>query len=306
MPGWRRRGRTLLDRLKEAWREYQRDYAFFFAAAMVYYALVSLVPLLLLLLAGLGLMLRYSGFANAVEQQVLDAVEQTIGADLSLALSHMLDSLRQASIIATVVSLIGLLVTSSMLFRNLRLSFRAMWKYEPPLAASSVRVIVQETFLEQAISFAMVLTAGLLLLLSLAVVSIVQWLGGVLHRVPRLGDTAAWILALPSPLVVVTVTFAFLFKFLPPVPLKWRHVLLPAVLCGFSWYVATEVIALYGLFFGRDVNAYGALGALLVLMLWMNVVSQLLFIGAELCKVLAWSDSRTEAARLISSTPTSN
>jgi len=207
---------------------------------MVYYGLVSLVPLLLLLLSGLGLMLRHSGFANAAEQQVLNIIEEHIGADLSVAISQMADSLRQASIVATVVSLIGLLITSSMLFRNLRLSFRAMWKYEPP---------------------------------------------------PTLADTAAWILALPSPLVVVTVTFAFLFKFLPPVSLKWRHVLLPAVLCAVAWYIATEVIALYGLFFGSDVNAYGALGGLLVFMIWMNVVSQVLFFGAELCKVLAWSDA---------------
>jgi membrane protein len=139
----------------------------------------------------------------------------------------------------------------------------------------------------------MVLTAGLLFLLSLAVVSIVQWLGGLLNRLPTLADTAAWILALPSPLLVIVVTFAFLFKFLPPVSLKWRHVLLPAVLCAVAWYVATEVIALYGVFFGNDVNAYGALGGLLVIMIWMNVVSQLLFFGAELCKVLAWSETPT-------------
>jgi membrane protein len=293
--GWRRHGRTIFDRLKEAWGEYQRNYAFFLAAAMVYYALVSLVPLLLLLLSGLGLMLRYSGFANATEQQVLKAVDR-IGPDLSVALSQMLDGLREASIVATVVSLIGLLVTSSMLFRNLRLSFRAMWKYEPPLAAGSVRMIVQQTFLEQAISFAMVLTAGVLFLLSLAVVSVVQWLGGLLNRLPTLADSAAWALALSSPLLVVAVTFAFLFKFLPPVPVKWRHVLLPAVLCAVAWYIASEVIALYGVFFGNDVNAYGALGGLLVIMVWMNVVSQLLFFGAELCKVLAWSDTSARAA----------
>jgi membrane protein len=227
---------------------------------------------------------------------VLSTVEQTIGVELAVALSEMLDSLRQASIIATIISLIGLLVTSSMLFRNLRLSFRAMWKYEPPLASKSVRVIVRQTFLEQAISFAMVLTAGLLFLLSLAVLSMVQWLGGLLDRVPRLAGTAAWILALPTPLVVVAVTFAFLFKFLPPVRLQWRHVLLPAALCAVAWYVASEVIALYGLFFGNDLNAYGALGGLLVIMIWMNVVSQLLFFGAELCKVLAWSDASARAA----------
>jgi membrane protein len=292
--GWRRRGRTLFDRLRQAWGEYQRDYAFFLAAAMVYYALVSLVPLLLLLLSGLGLLLRFAEFANAAEHQVLYAVEQNVGAELSLAISQMLDRLRQASIIATGISFIGLLVTASVLFRNLRLSFRAMWKYEPPLASTSVRVIVHETFLEQAISFAMVLTAAVLFLLSLAIVSIVQWVGGLLTHVPTLGDTVAWLLALPSPIFIVAVTFAFLFKFLPPVRMQWRHVVMPAALCAIAWYIATEIIALYGVFFGNDVNAYGALGGLLVIMVWMNVVSQVLFFGAELCKVLAWSEDGIE------------
>jgi membrane protein len=288
--GWRRRGRTIFDRLRQAWREYQRDYAFLLAAAIAYYALLSLVPLLLLLLAGLGLMLRYSEFATAAEQQVLNAVQGAIGAELTEPVSQMLDGLRQESIIATVVSLIGLLVTASVLFRNLRLSFRAIWKHEPPLASSSVRVVVQETFFEQAISFAMVLAAGVLWVLSVAVLSIVQWVGRLFEPMPTLATPAAWVFALATPLLVVTVTFAFLYKVLPPVPVKWRHVLLPAALCAVAWYVTAEVIALYGVFFGRDVTAYGTLGGLLVIMLWTNVVSQLLFFGAELSKVIASSD----------------
>jgi membrane protein len=288
--GWRQRVRTIIARVRQAWEQYQRDYAFFLAAAMVYYALVSLVPLLLLLLSALGLMLRFSAFAKGAEQQVLHAFEQGLGAELPAAITRLLDGLRQASIIATAVSVIGLVVTASMLFRNLRLSFRAIWKYEPPLAASSVRVIVRQTFLEQAMSFAMVLLSGLLLLMSLAVVSLVQWVGGLLTHLPRVGDTAEWALALPIPLVLVTVTFACLFKFLPPVRLRWRHVVLPAVLCALGWYVAAEIVTLYGVFFGSDTSAYGALGGLLVIMLWMNVVSQLLFFGAELCKVIAWSE----------------
>jgi membrane protein len=288
---WPPRGRTIFERLREAWKEYQRDYAFFLAAAMVYYALLSLVPLLLLLLSGLGLMLRYSEYANAAEHRALDAIEATFGTELTAAVSQLLDGLRQASIITTVVSLIGLLITSSVLFRSLRLSFRAIWKYEPPLASSSVRVIVRATFLEQAISFAMVLAAALVWVVSLAAVAAAQWLGGLFTPVPTLADTATWILALAAPLLMITVTFALLFKFLPPVRVQWRHVLAPAALCASAWYVTTEVMALYGVFFGRDVSAYGALGGLLVIMLWMNVVSQVLFLGAELCKVITWSES---------------
>jgi len=294
--GWRQRGGAFVARLRRAWQEYQRDYAPFLAAAMVYYALLSLVPVLLLLLSALGLELRYSELASDTEQQVLATLEGHVGAELPAAIARLLDGLQQQSIVMTVVSLVGLVFTASMLFRNLRLSFRAIWKYEPPLAASSVRVIVQQTLLEQAISFAMVLMAGLLMLLSLAAVSIVQWMGAAFGHVPMLADAAAWVVALTSPFLVVMVTFAVLLKFLPPVRLEWRHVLVPAMLCAVAWYITAEAIALYGVFFGSDVSAYGALGGLLVIMLWMNVVSQMLFFGAELCKIDARSETLSDAA----------
>ena len=292
---WRHRGASIVGRLRQAWEEFQRDYAPFLAAAMVYYALLSLAPLLLLLLASLGLMLRYTEFALQTEHQVLYTLQGTVGPELPAAISGMLDGLRQQSIVMSAVSLVGLVVTASMLFRNLRLSFRAIWKYEPPLASRSVRTMVRQTFLEQAISFAMVLIAGLLLLVSLAVVSIVQWLGGIFSHVSMLTEAAEWAVALSSPLVVVMLTFALLFKFLPPVRLEWRHVVLPAAFCAVAWYIAAEIIALYGVFFGGDLTAYGALGGLLVIMVWMNVVSQLLFFGAELCKIASRGEPLTGA-----------
>ena len=288
--GWRRRGRTILDPLRQAWGEYQRDYAFLLAPAMVYYALLSLVPLLLLSLSVLGLLLRYSEFANATEREVLSAVETRFGAELPAAISGMLDGLRHGSILATVVGFIGLVVAASVLFRNLRLSIHAIWKYEPPLASASFREMIRKKIRQEAISLAMALMTGLLFVVSLAVLAIVQWLGGLFSHLSMVADTAAWVLGLAGPLVVVTVTFAALFKFLPPVRVEWRHVLLPAVLSAVGWYITAELMALYGRFFGNDFSAYGALGGLLVIMLWMNVVSQLLLFGAELCKVLARSE----------------
>ena len=78
-----------------------------------------------------------------------------------------------------------------------------------------------------------------------------------------------------------------MFKILPPVRIRWRDVRLAAVLCAVVWVAAGELLALYGTVVGDGPGAYGALGAMLAIMLWMNVVSQTLFFGAELCKVVA-------------------
>jgi membrane protein len=72
----------------------------------------------------------------------------------------------------------------------------------------------------------------------------------------------------------------------PPFSIRWRDIRLAALLCGVGWVVASELLALYGVFFGSR-SASGAVGGVLAIMLWMNIVSQVLFFGAELCKVVA-------------------
>lgn len=285
----RQLGKALFGVLRMAWKEYQRDYARYFGGAMVYYALVSMVPLVLLLLATLGLLLRSSDFAATAAQQVLLAVETSFGTPLRVTIEELLQRLQQGSGVATVVSLVGLLLAASVLFKHLRMTFRAIWKYAPPLASGPLLVVVRATFLERTIAFVMVLTGGALLLLAFALIAAIHWLSGQLSNLPLLSHTTGLLLALPIPVVVVPLTFALLFKFLPPVRIQWRQVWLASVLCAGAWFIGTEILALYGAYVGRSFSAYGAIGAILIVMLWMNAISQVLFYGAEVCKVISWS-----------------
>ena len=292
------RARPFLTLLRSAWVEYERDHARYLAVAMVYYALVSLVPMLLLLVAALGLLLRFSEWAAIAEQQVLDLVEDRFGAQVGTTIEQLLDRLQQESVVATIVSIAGLLLTASVLFKQLRLAFRAIWRYQPPLVSGSARVVARTTFLNQVMAFAIMGTAGVLLLAGLGLFAALQWLGGLFGNAPLLADATGWLLALTSPLVMVTLTFALLFKFLPPVRLPWRHVWLASVLCAAAWIITAEILALYGAHFG-GAGASGAIGGLLAIMLWMNTVSQVLFYGAELCKVVASRDGHIAAERVV-------
>ena len=78
----------LIQLLRTSWEEFERDHARYFAAAMVYYLLVSVVPLLLVLLAVLGLMLRFSTYAAAAEQQVLVTIENNLGPELRATIAE--------------------------------------------------------------------------------------------------------------------------------------------------------------------------------------------------------------------------
>ena len=282
--------RTVLAVLRAAWQEYERDHARYLAAAMVYYALMSAVPLLVLLLSVLGLLLRFSNAAAAVALQVLLAVEANFGAQLRQAIEELLEQLQRQSILAATIATIGLLWTASALFRHLRLSFRAIWKHTPPFVTGRVRAVIRATSFEYAIAYLMVLIGGLVLVAALALVSITQWLGGVLIGIPIVRWVPAWMLALPSSAIIVGLTFAVLFRLLPPTRLRWRHVRLATILCTVVWLAGAELVVIFGAILSRSPSAYGAFGGLLVIMLWINMVSNLLFYGAEVCKVVHASE----------------
>jgi len=282
--------------LRAAWQEYERDHARYFAGAMVYYALISLVPLVLLVLAVLGLLLRYTDFAARAEQHVLTVVEGNVGLEVRKTVEHLLGQLEVESPVAALISVVGLAWAASGLFKHLRLSFRAIWKYTPPLMAGPVRVAVRATFAEYVKAYLMVVTAGLLLILGLAFVSVTQWLGRLLIRLPFLSQTPAWLLALPGSVLLIGLALALLFRFLPPVRVAWRHVWFATALCTIAWIVGAEIIMVLGVMFSQSPSAAGAFGGVLVLMLWLNVFSQLLFLGAEVCKVLSTRDQIVRGA----------
>jgi membrane protein len=254
---------------------------------MVYYALVSVVPLLLLVLGALGLLLRRSELAAAAEMKFLEAVEASFGAPLRDTLGRVLQSLEQGSVIAVAVSLIGLLLTGSKLFHHLRMTFRAIWRYEPPFVSGTARSALRATLFEMALAFTMMLVTSIMLLVALLLIAALQWVHARPWNAPVLGQSAAWLLTIPGPAVFAPLTFALLFRFLPPLRLEWRHVWLASVLCAAAWILGAEILASYSAYLGGNLGPYGAIGGLLIVMLWINVMSQMLFFGAELCKVIA-------------------
>ncbi|MFC4313574.1 YihY/virulence factor BrkB family protein [Steroidobacter flavus] len=271
--------------LRAAASEYVRDYAHYFAGAMVYYALLSLVPLLVLLMAALGWLLRLSPFATDLEHQLLNTVEIAFGADLRVAVEQVSEHLQRGSILATLIGLVGLLLTSSALFAHLRMTFRAIWKRAPPLASGSLLRAIQMKVTERVIAFGIMCGGGALLLALLAIIGTLQWLAALPGEVPLLGDTLSWLLPLLGSLVIAPLTFALLLRALPPEQLSWTDVRLTAILLGLTWIFGAEVLSVYAAHAARKWSAYGAIGGILIVMLWVHAISKMLFFGAELSKV---------------------
>src|SRR5262245_47083389 len=186
---------------------------------MIYYAGVSLIPLLVLLLSGLGLLVRFWPTAVTTERDVLATVGGYIGPEGLAVAQSLLEILRQESYIAMFVGLAGIVFTSANLFKQLRQAFRAVWRYEPVLTSGSVRTVVRMSILEQAIAVVMVLGGGALLLAAVVLVSSTRWLSerlfDVLSDLPLLSQFAAYLVTTTGGLVLAIITFWPLFKFLP-------------------------------------------------------------------------------------------
>jgi membrane protein len=238
----------------------------------------------------LGLTLRLSSVAASAQLQLLQAIEAGFGEPLRNTVEQLSEQLQQGSVTATIVSLVGLLVTASKLFHHLRMTFRAIWKYESPLASGEMTRVVWETFLEKSKAFLMLLASCTLLLAALVLDGVIHWVILRTSKMPWISEPVGLFFSIAAIFVLAPLTFALIFRYLPPVTLKWRHVWLASALCGAAWVIGFELLAMYGLRLGRQFGTYGALGGVLIAMLAMNIIAQVLFFGAEICKVVAQRD----------------
>src|SRR5262245_8105572 len=184
---------------------------------MIYYAGVSLIPLLVLLLAGLGLLVRFWPMAVTAERDVRAAVEGYIGPDGLAAAQSLLETLSNESYIAMLVGLVGIAFTSAKLFKQLRQAFRAIWRHAPGLTSGTVSTGLRTTLLEQVTAFVMMLGGGALLLAALILVASTRWLNErlfhALSDLPLLSRTAGYLVTATGGLVLAILTFWPLFKF---------------------------------------------------------------------------------------------
>lgn len=274
----------LLPLLKETGQEFQNDKAGQLGAALAYYAVFSIFPLLLLLLAVLGFVLSYWDKAINVEQAILNAASQNFSPQLSETLSQVLQVVRQQAGAATGIGLVTLLLGASGVFQQLDTSFNTIWKAPPKPAPSGIVASIIAMLREKLFSFGMVLGVGFLLMISMALTGVTQALLTLLSDLPVIGGAFGFVLGLAITLALNTLIFALLFKYLPDTKVYWRDVWIGALVTALIWELAKRLLALY---IGRSsfASAYGAIGTLLVVMAWIYFSSQVLFLGAEFTEV---------------------
>ena len=290
----RRAGSTFIGLLRDAWVEYERDRANYLAKAIIYYAGLSLIPLLLLLLSVVGMLLRFKPIAAELEERTLNALYAQFGSELAKTVYGLFDTLQRESVVATVVSVFGVLISASLLLRQLRLTFRAVWHYEPPLVAGPLYVRALTLAREWVIAALITAGGGGLLVAAFVIMAAFRGTARLLDRMPFLPGAGA-LLAILSSFALAAMTFGALLKVLPPRAVRWRDIWPSIVLCAAMWVFASELLPLYRRIFGdASKNPYNAVGALLPLLITATLAGTMLFFGAELSKV---TTLRRETAR---------
>jgi membrane protein len=250
------------------------------AAALAYYAVFSIAPLLMIAIG-------VSGFVfgrQAAQGQVMTELQGLIGADGARAIEQMLKHAAArpgSNLLASVVGIVTLLVGASGVMAQLQFSMNRIWDV-PSATSGGLARVVRDRFL----SFTMVLGVGFLLLVSLLASAAVAALGTYMGDRLPFGEAVMHALNLAISFGVVTFLFALIFRYVPDTRVAWRDVWLGAALTSLLFTLGKFAIGLY-LGKGSIQSSYGAAGSLVVLLVWVYYSSQILFLGAELTHVIA-------------------
>jgi membrane protein len=265
--------------LKEVLREYWAHRPMELAAALSYYTLLSLAPLVLMAVGVAGLVFE----RTAVEEKLVAEMRDLIGAagaEVTRAVPLRAHDAEQETL-SLVLGLAVLLVGATTVFVQLQGTLNRIWRVEAPETQSVVWGFFWGFLKERLLSIAMVLAIGFLLLVSLLVSAGITALADTSRLV--LGEGLLLVIAfnMLSSVVVTALLFALIFKVLPDADVAWDDVWFGAITTAVLFTLGKGVI---GLYLGRAGigSAYGAAGSLVVMTVWVYYASLILFFGAEL------------------------
>jgi membrane protein len=260
-------------------REYTRDQGQLMGAAMVYYAVLSIAPLILLLLSFLGFTLRY--YPEGSFAQAANLIEEQFGPQLRNAINDLLNTVKSQAITVSGIGLVALLLGSSSAFRFLSYSFRKIWRPTPRPAR--FRVALRALLRDHAVGVILLLAIVVFLSISMLFLNFVQIAQSIFVQVPALQSLKGIELQPVASILFGTIVLLFVYRYLPPNRLDWRDVWLGAFLAAILWEGSSILLRLY--FDIRTSFIYGLIGSILVITIWVYTMCQVLFLGAEFCKV---------------------
>ena len=263
--------------LKETFKEWQQDKASRIAAALAYYTVFSVSPLLVIAIAIAG---AFFGQETA-QQQITEQLTGLIGEDGIKPILMALDNISQPKIrgLASLISIGILILGASGIFAQLQDALNTVWKVTPQPGQGIL------PFLRKRLSsFLMVLAIGFLLILSMILSTLVTAISK--YRVDLIpGSQILWEnLDFVISLGLMTFLFGLMFKYVPDVKIAWKDVFVGSVITALLFIFGKFLLGVY-ISQGSLGSAYGAAGSLIVFLAWVYYSAQIILFGAEFTQV---------------------
>jgi membrane protein len=268
-----------IQQLKQSYQRWSEVKASRLAAALSYYTMFALAPLLVILIAGAGFLFGEA----AVQGRLVTEIEGAVGAEAAEMIQTMVLNTRgtQEGLIASLIGIILLLFGAAGLFSQLQESLNIMWGVQPKPGGGIGKMVRMRLP-----SFVMVLFVALLLAASLVASTVLAALSGRLAGMFPGADLLFWALNWLVSFLAAAFLFALVFKILPDAQLEWKSIWPGAFLTALLFVVGKELIGLY-LGLAAAGSAFGAAGSLVVLLLWIFYSAQIFLFGAAFTYIIS-------------------
>lgn len=272
------RPRGIVGVIRGTFQSWGEDKAARLAAALSYYTIFSIAPLLVLVIAIAGFII---GNNTAIRDQILTQVQQMVGQQGAQMVNTLITNTSRPrdGIIASVIGLVTLVFGATGVFNQLKDALNTIWEVAPN-KNRGISGIVQERIS----GMVMILGLGFLLLVTFVISTALSVLNQYFTNLLGNSGLISMLVNYGIQILVITFIFGAIFRGLPDVKIKWRDVWVGALVTTILFLIGQYLISLY-LSKASPASTYGAAGSLVVLMLWVYYSTQILFLGAEFTKV---------------------
>ncbi|HSV58909.1 MAG TPA: YihY/virulence factor BrkB family protein [Variovorax sp.] len=271
--------RAMFDLCKQAVLSWQADYAPSMGAALAYYTVFSIAPLLLIVISVAGLVFGEAAAHGAIFTQL----SGLMGEQGALAVQGLLNSVNKPAegIVATITGIALLILGATTVFRELQDALDRIWR-APAREAGGVWKMVHTRLL----SFGLIMGIGFLLMVSLVASAVFaalgKWWAPVFGGWTALAQSINFLFGF----AITVVGFAMIYKLMPRARVQWRDVWVGAAVTALLFSIGKHLI---GLYIGKSsvASGFGAAGSLVVVLVWVYYSAQIFLLGAEFTWVYA-------------------
>ena len=273
--------RGIWDVLKDSFRKFGNDRIMKLSAALAYYTVFSVGPLLIVVV----FICSFFFGKEAIEGSVYGQIQSFVGHDAALQLQEIIKNAAIAGKgkVAAIIGIVTLVIGATTMFAEMQDSINMIWGLKTKPKKSAWIILLKNRLL----SFGVIASLGFLLLVSLSVSAVIEAISTRLQaQFPELTVVALYILNIIITFVIISALFGVIFRVLPDAKIKWKDVMAGAVATAVLFMVGKFAISFY-ISKSNIGTTYGTAGSLVILLVWIYYSSVILYFGAEFTKAYA-------------------